>query len=254
MSTTKPKGLFARLGSLFSGVFRLWVRDKEHHNPEVVYEQAIVDRKRQYKDLKQAVAGILFMRNKLQAEIEERRMEIARLHDDIRRAVKNGQDELSLSLITHKQELFEQLERAENEFNSIRNEAVEAKDNLMKFREEITTLINEKGRMIAKLANIQTRRRLRTVLDSFSVESDMAALDNVREYIARSAIQGQLEQEVSESGFNGNLQNLRREARREAAQSELWRIKREISSRIFPERTKGNVKPIAGTEIVTLKT
>jgi len=109
MSNQKP-GMLARMRSLFGGLFGSWVRDKEQQAPEVVYEQAIAERVRQYRELKDAVAGILYMRNKLESEIADRRAEIARLHDDVRRAIRRGEDESSLALIAHKQALFEDLE------------------------------------------------------------------------------------------------------------------------------------------------
>ena len=49
MSVSRPEGFFARLRSLVSGLFRGWVRDREHERPEVVYEQAIAERVRQYR-------------------------------------------------------------------------------------------------------------------------------------------------------------------------------------------------------------
>ncbi len=235
MSTTGSKGFLARLGSLFSGMFHGWVREKEHEKPQVVYEQAILERKRQYGELKQAVAGILYMRNKLEGEIEERRMEIARLHDDIQRAVRNGRDNLSLTLIARKQEMFEELERAEKELQGIREEAAEAKDNLLKFREEIEALIHEKGRMIAKLANVQTRRRLRTALDNFSVDDEMAALENVREHIEQIAVTGQLEREVEDTPMRRQLHSLRKEARVESARAELSALKQKLGENLIPE-------------------
>ena len=235
MTTTRRKGLFARLGSLFSGMFRLWVKDKEHDNPEVVYEQAIVERRRQYTELKQAVAGILYMRNKLESDIENRRLEIARLHDDIRRALRSGQEQLSLALIARKQDLIDELGRVEKELETMRAEAAEAKENLMRFREEINALVNEKGRMMAKLANVQTRRRLRAALDGFNLESEMAALENVREHIARMSVEGQLEQEVYDPSFRMQVQKLRDGAREEAARVELQRLKREMNGRLIPQ-------------------
>jgi phage shock protein A len=250
MSGTRRKGVFARLGSLFSGMFRLWVKDKEHDNPEVVYEQAIVERRRQYTELKQAVAGILYMRNKLESEIENRRLEIARLHEDVRRALRGGQENLALSLIARKQELIDELGRVEKELETMRSEAAEAKENLMRFREEIDALVNEKGRMMAKLANVQTRRRLRAALDGFNLESEMAALENVREYIAKIGVEGQLEQEVNDPSFRQQLRKLRDDARTEAARVELERLKQEMNGRLIPETTDRVAVAGDGTGVV----
>ncbi len=90
MEREQPRGLFARFGHLIRGMFAIWLRRSERQNPAAVYEQAISERTRQYRELKEAVAGILYMRNKLEAEINERRLDIARLHDDIRNAIRRG--------------------------------------------------------------------------------------------------------------------------------------------------------------------
>ena len=85
----RPRGLFGRFRNLLSAIFGGWIRDGELNNPRAVYEQAINERTKQYRQLKEAVAGILYMRNKLEHEITERRAEIARLHDDLRRGVRH---------------------------------------------------------------------------------------------------------------------------------------------------------------------
>ena len=97
---TRTDGLIARFRSLVHGIFSHWVREGEQNNPAAVYQQAIDERTRQYRELKEAVAGVLYMRNKLEAEIGERRGNIARLSDDIRRAVRRGEDEPSLHSYT----------------------------------------------------------------------------------------------------------------------------------------------------------
>ena len=185
MLTERPQGLFGRLTNLIRGIFGIWLRDTERQNPRAVYEQAINERMRQYRDLKEAVAGILYMRTKLESEITERRAENARLHDETRRAVRRGEDDISLTLIAHKQVLMDDLERADRELEGVRSEAEEAKTNLIQFREEIRSLNREKGRMLATLANAQARRRIQEALEGLSVDAEMKALEGVREHIAR---------------------------------------------------------------------
>ena len=237
MSDHKPS-MFARLRSLYRGIFGSWVRDREHDAPEVVYEQAIAERVRQYRELKGAVAGILYLRNKIECEIADRRAEIARLHDDVRRSVRNGDEESSLSLIGHKQALFEELERAERELAQIRVQAEEAKANLIRFREEIRSLVREKGRMLATLANARARRRLQSAIEGLSIDAEMDALENVREHISRVVLEGEVNQELGEEGdeFRIKLRGFRDEARRESARSELASLKQELLSNTIPAR------------------
>ena len=225
----QPSGLLARFANLLRASFGAWIRRSERQNPAAVYEQAIEDRTRQYRDLKEAVAGILYMRNKLEAEIHERRVEIARLHDDIKQAIRRGQDDLSITLIEQKQLLEGELERAEREVDGVRGEAEEAKVNLVRFREEIRSLMREKGRMLATLANATTRRRLTEALEGLSVDADMRALEAVREHIARMATESSLDREIgADDGTRQRIRAIRDEARHDAARRELDALKQSL--------------------------
>jgi len=226
--------------NLARGFVSAWLRDTESENPRVVYEQAIDERKRQYRELKEAVAGILYMRNKLEGEITERRAEIARIYDDVRRAVRRGQDDLSVALISQKQMLMEDLERAETDLDGVRQEAEEAKNNLVRFREEIRSLVQEKGRMLATLANAQARRRISEAIDGLSVDADMRALENVREHIARIATEGKLDREVGDTGLRTRIRAIRSEVHDEAARLELAELKQQMSRQLEPNAAKAS--------------
>jgi len=236
MSTERSRGLLGRLLNLIRGVFAVWIRDSEEQNPRAVYESAIHERTRQYHDLKEAVAGILYMRNKLEAEISERRAEIARMHDDVRRAVRRGQDEIAVTLIAQKQALLDELERSERELEGVRAEAEDAKNNLVRFREEIRALVREKGRMLATLANAQARRRIQQALEGLSVDAEMRALEGVREHIAKVATEGALEREIGEDeGLRQRLRAIRDDARTESARRELEELKRQYRPQALAE-------------------
>jgi phage shock protein A len=237
MTRERPRSLLGRFTSLIRGIFATWIRDGERQHPRAVYEQAIHERTSQYRSLKEAVAGILYMRNKLEAEIGERRAEIARLHDDVRRAVRNGRDDISLPLIAHKQSLLDELERAERELDGVRAEAEEAKANLVRFREEIRSLVREKGRMLATLATAQARRRMQEALEGLSVDAEMRALEGVREHIARIATEGSLDRELGGESeeLRTRLRGIRDELRGEAARRELEELKRQLRPASLPE-------------------
>jgi phage shock protein A len=219
----EPRGMIHRFARLVRVACGGWLRRSERRNPAAVYEQAIEDRTRQYRDLKEAVAGILYLRNKLQAETHDRRIEIARVAEDVRGSLGRGQDDLSLTLIEHEQRLADDLERAERELDVVHREADEAKGNLLRFREELRSLAREKGRMLATLANAVARRRLSEALEGLSVDADVRALDGVREEIARIATEGELDRELAgaDDGLRQRVRAIRDDARRESARREL---------------------------------
>ena len=226
---TQRAGIISRLSGLLRGGASNWMREREEQNPRAVYEQAIQERVRRYHELKQAVAGILFMRNKLEAEVGERRAELARTHDDIRRSVAKGDDEVGLALIQHKQVLMGESERAEREWSALVREAEEAKTNLLRFREEIRVLERERGRTLATLANARARRRLRAAFDGLAMDADMQALESVRAHVAQLVSEGELDRELGVSDDTGRrIRALRADAEQEAARRELDALKQEL--------------------------
>jgi phage shock protein A len=242
----KPAGFFGRLFGLLRGGANHWMREREEQSPRAVYERAINERVRQYKELKEAVAGILFMRNKLEAEVGDRRAELARTHQDIRHAVLRGDDTVGLSLVQHKQLLVGEIERSEREWKRLQKEAEEAKGNLLRFREEIRALERERGRTMATLANARARRRLREAFEGLSVDADMQALENVRGHVARMVSEGELEREMGVSEDVGQrIRALRADAAQEAARRELETLKQELRPRSLPERSLAVASPSA---------
>lgn len=231
-------GIFARFFGLIRGLATGWLRDREEDNPRAVYEHAIAERVGQYRELKEAVAGILYTRNKLEAELQERRAELSRTLDDIKRAVRRGDDEVGLTLISHKQILIGDMERTEKEYEALRGEAEEAKANLVRFREEIRALEREKGRVVATLANARARRRMTEALDGISVDADVRALEGVRAHVSRLQTEGALDRELgADFGLEKRIQAIREEANQEAARRELDELKRQLEPLPIPARS-----------------
>ena len=230
----RPRGFLSRIHSLVSGVFSLWMRDREVASPRAVYEQAIEERVRQYGQLKQAVAGILYMRNKLEAESRERRAELARAQELIQRAIARGEDDLAVQMIEQKDVVIADLERDQRELGAIANEVEVAKGNLVQFRGEIKALEREKVRIMAQLANARARRRIQEAIEGLSVESDMKALENVREHVERLRAEGNLDRELGDDTLRTRVRAIREEARSEAARRELAEIKRRMRPEAIP--------------------
>jgi len=232
MSTHGQRGFVGRLRDLVNGIFAVWMREREAERPDAVYERVIGERVRQYAELKRAVAGILYMRNKIEGELRERRSELARLHDDIGRAVRQNDDEVALVLITQKDGLLADLERGQRELEEVSAECEGAKANLVKFRAEIRNLEREKVRMLAALANARARRRIQSAFEGLSTEGEMKALDSVREEIERMKAESKIDVDM-DSGLEQRVRAIRDEAKHEAARRELDELKRRMKPSLF---------------------
>ena len=227
MTYQAQRGFVARLRDLVNGIFAVWIRDREAQSPDAVYERVIGERVRQYAELKRAVAGILYMRNKIEGEIRDRRGELARLHSDIARAVAKNDDEVALVLIAQKDGLLQDVERSEKELDEVSAECEGAKANLVKFRAEIRNLEREKVRMLAALANARARRRIQEAFEGLSTDGEMRALESVRGEIERMKAESRIDVDV-DSGLEKRVRAIRDEAKLEAARRELDELKRRL--------------------------
>ncbi len=239
----RPRSILSRFIALVRGALHGWVREREERSPRAVYEEAIAERTRHYAELKRAVAGILYMRNKLDGEIDQVRNALTRTHEEIRVALRKGDDAAALALVRRKQGLVGELERAEHEVERIRAEAEEAKGNLVRFRDEIRSLEREKVRMLATLANAKARRRIQEALEGFSVEGEMRALEGVREYVARVRAEGRLDEELpsADDGLEHRIRQIRADAEEDAARRELAELKRRMEPAALPAESSAEL-------------
>jgi len=104
-------GFFDRLSNLWKGFWSLWIGGAEKKNPEAVYEAAINERVRKYKALKKAVSNIIFLRNKITKELEQKQAELKEVSAQIPVAVDEGEDEVALHLIEKKDTLQSEIEQ-----------------------------------------------------------------------------------------------------------------------------------------------
>lgn len=227
-------GAFSRIRNLFDGVLGQWLTRREHRNPGAVYEAAIQARVRQYGKLRDAAAGVIYMRGKLTDDLGHRRAELAAIGRELESAVDREDDSLALALIARRNHLQSEVERLAREVEEVSNEAETAKRNLVAFQEDIARLREEKVRMIAKWANARARQRFQRTLDGLSPDADIRALDEVREHIRRLTGELRVERELGAAGVDEKLDEVRRAQAAAAVRAELDELKQSRRRRLLP--------------------
>src|SRR5262249_32293564 len=94
--------IFARVRNLVRGVLVRWLGEREHQNPDAVYVAAIEERVAQYAKLREAAAGVIYMRQKLERELSAKTSEIARVRAQLDVAVEQNDDPAALALIARR--------------------------------------------------------------------------------------------------------------------------------------------------------
>ena len=221
---------FKRLISLVGGKFNRWLKARELHDPEAVYEAAISDRLRRYQQLKGAAAGVIYMRNKLERELRQKSAELGEVCEQAAQAAEINEDDCALLLIRRKHELEDDSARIKEELSELSHEVDDAKKSLIRFKAEIENLKIEKVRMLARFRNAQARVRIRRVLEDLSYDEDLRALQEVRESIQRTLGQADVHRELHESEADPKLEEIRRRNADAKAQAELQEMKRSRSA------------------------
>ena len=124
---------FARLCNLVRGALSGWIGRREHRHPEAVYEAAIQERIGRYAKLREAAAGILYLRSKLGKELERQSDELVRVRRQLDIAVERDDDPAALALIARREALAAEVNRLTAELTELTREAETAKQNLLAF-------------------------------------------------------------------------------------------------------------------------
>jgi phage shock protein A len=224
-------GFFQRLSNLWSGFLSLWVSEAESRNPEAVYEAAINERVRKHKELKKAVSGIVYLRNKLQADLEARETEFRDINAQIPIALEEGEDDVALVLIQKKEELTKAIEGLSADLEKVEAQAEEAKAGLITFQGEIEKLKREKEEMLAAKSNAEARMEIQESLSGLSTDADIAALDNVRQSIHKLKAEADIGAEIQGSGLDAKLAKIKERTANAGARAQLEEMKRQMAAR-----------------------
>ena len=224
-------GFFERLSQVWKGFLGLWISDIEAKNPEAVYEAAIEERIKKHRELKKAVSGIVYLRNKLASELDQKTKQLAEVNLSIPIAVEEGEDEAALVLIEQKNELETSIESLNLELEKISTQAEESKSGLLEFQGEIQKLKREKMSMLAKKANAEARLKIQETLDGLSTDADVKALENVRESIEKKTAEADVGAEIKGESLDQKLKKIKSKTSNAAARAQLAQMKKQMAAK-----------------------
>jgi phage shock protein A len=223
-------GFFDRVANLWNGFWGLWISDREKANPAAVYEAAIDERIKKHRDLKKAVSGIVYLRNKLTDEKDSKEKELADINGQLPVALEQGDDEAALVLLTRKNELEKSLVDLRTELEKVSGQAEEAKQSLVAFQGEIEKLKRERDEMIARKATAEARIQIQESLEGLSTDADIKALDNVRDNIQKLQAEADTGAEIRGESLDTRLKKIRERATDASARTQLDELKKQMAA------------------------
>src|SRR5437016_1722692 len=206
--------LVGRVWNLLRGLAARWVGRREQRHPDAVYVSAIEERVTQYAKLREAAAGIIYLRSKLAKELERESAELGRAGRQLEIAVGRRDG------------LGAEVTRLTAELTELTKEAEGAKQNLVTFQREIARLREERVRMLARLASAKARLRFQTTLNGLSPDADIRALEEVRDHINRLVAETQVSRDLGDTELEKRLGRIREAEAESAARAQLDELKR----------------------------
>jgi len=210
-----------------------------------VYEAAIRERVVQYAKLRAAAAGVIYLRGKLERELQERSGDLGRVRQQLDLAIDRDDDPAALALISRRETLGKDVERLTADLTELTAEADSAKRNLVAFQDEIVRLREERVRMLARLANAKARLKLHETLSGLSPEADIQALETVREHVNRLVAEVSLVREGADPELERRLGIIRDNEAAAAARAQLEELKRNRRATLVPMTLAPAAEPAA---------
>lgn len=233
-------GFLSRLYNLWKGFLSLFVGKMEEKHPEIAYENAINSMTEKYTKLKSAAAGLIKHRAKLEARIEKDSAELADIKMQVQVAVDQGEDEAALVLLERQDELEGSLREAEAELERAAKDADSAKASLRSVKTEIEKLKRERDKVVAQIKDAEARKHIQEQLDGISVDDEIKALDNVRNYADRVRAEVQIGDELNESSMDSKLEQIRAQTGSAKAKARLAALKAAKSGSAAATETDGS--------------
>ena len=176
-------GLFTRLGNLWKGFLSIWISDVEKDHPEIAYENAINSMIEKYSKLKNATAAIIKRREDVDERLKRATKDLAQTEAELNAAVETNQDDLAVILIQKKNQLEQDVLEMRGDLDTASKDADSAKTSLLQVQAEIKKLKAERDVMLARMQSAQARLQIQGQLDGLSVDAEVKALDNVRDFV-----------------------------------------------------------------------
>jgi phage shock protein A len=235
----QKRGFFARLADLWRGFWGVKLSDAEARNAEGVYHNAIAEHVRHHDKLKEAIARLVYLRNRMDADHQERAKDLSLVEKALARAIANNDDDKALALIRKKRSFEAEVDRLANELAALTQQTQKAKEGLGEVQLAIRRLKEERGEMLARKAHAVARRdaqeALKRLTDQSNLMGSVSALGNVRESIIRLEHEVGLEEETPQIPGEVSMAQLRREFVDEEDRRVLAELKEELGSHMLVE-------------------
>jgi phage shock protein A len=220
-------GFLNRIYNLWKGFLSLFAGRMEEKHPEIAFENAINSMTEKYAKLKSAAAGLIKHRAQLEAKIQKAERDLEEIRLQVQVAVDSGEDEAAMVLLEKQEELESAVQEYSRDLEQAAKDADTAKASLRDIKTEIDKLKREKDKVVAQIKDAEARKSIQEQLDGISIDDEVKALDNVRQYADKVRAEVQIGDELKEDGIDAKLAAIRAKTGNAKAAARLAELKKQ---------------------------
>lgn len=228
---------FVRIANLWKGFLSLFVGRIEEKHPEIAYENAINAMTEKFAKLKSAAAGLVKHRTQLEVRINKHESELEEINLQVQVAVNANDDESAMVLLEKQGELEKALQEDRKELEQAAKDADTAKESLRAVAAEIDKLKRERDKVIAQIKDAEARKQIQEQLDGLSVDEEVKALQNVRDFAERIKAEVKVGDELKESSLDSKLAKIKQQTGNLKAAQKLEALKAAKAGATAPAAT-----------------
>lgn len=223
--------IFVRFWRYMTGWMHDGLSKAEAQRPEIVYKQAIEDQTQRYQQMEEAVSGLVANRARLDDDLKKAENSLIEVRSALDHAIINAQggdkeaaEEAILvgSMLQEEEEkLVQRIHQLTESRDSVRVQVENYQEKLVEFRHSINQLQSERDEAVAQSRVDRQTIELNRQLQGMSTESDMQALNELRNNLGRLRAQATMSEEMQSESLDSRIQKYKNAVKSNAAEAKF---------------------------------
>ncbi|MCC6444396.1 MAG: PspA/IM30 family protein [Armatimonadetes bacterium] len=218
--------IFRRIGRAFLAIITLGLVKLE--DPRVMAPYIIDNMRRKLEQVQKSAVPIIANQYRIERMLSQEQQKLAQLDADARQAVLQREDDLAGSLLLQKEAAQERVNNLLQQLELSRQQAEEAQAQIQNFEEELQVAEERTRNAQMRYQLASMRSQLSKIGARPSLDSDIKAIERIEERADELEAESQALNQLSNTGNEAKLRQIRKTARESRADAALQALKAEM--------------------------
>lgn len=200
----------------------------KYEDPAKIGPYVIDSMKKKLVDLKTSAVPVIANQYRIERMLDAEQKKFDELDGDSRQAVLQNEDELAGNLLLQKESSQARLDDLKSQLEAARRHAVEAKQQIEMFQEELQTAADRERNAQMRYQLATMRAQVQKFAANPSLDDDMRALERIEERADHAYAEAEALTDIAAIGDQAKLHQVRQAARKQRAEQALSQLKADM--------------------------